>query len=142
MILQQCDEWLKLGLQGVSVFVASGDDGVGDLPKPNAPNGCLRNDTVFSPSHPNTCPWLTSVGATKIWAGRTVYEPESVAYNPEFYFPYSPGGGFSNVFGIPEYQAKEVEGYLQDSDPGYPYYFDVRGSFRALGQKSNQFATG
>jgi tripeptidyl-peptidase-1 len=26
---RQCNEWLKLGMQGVSIFVASGDTGVG-----------------------------------------------------------------------------------------------------------------
>ncbi|KAL1595200.1 hypothetical protein SLS60_009888 [Paraconiothyrium brasiliense] len=120
----KCDEWLKLGLQGVSVFIASGDNGVGDLPKPDAPNGCLRNDTVFSPAHPNTCPWLTSVGATKVYPGKTVYDPESAAYNPEYYFPYSSGGGFSNVFGIPDYQAEDIANYLANNDPGYDYYLD------------------
>lgn len=106
--------------------MASGDNGVGDLPKPGALSGCLRNETVFSPAHPNTCPWLTSVGSTAVYPGKTILDPESVAYDPESYFPYSPGGGFSNIFGIPEYQAKDVENYLQNHDPGYEYYLDVR----------------
>jgi len=59
---RQCNEFLKLGLQGVSIFVASGDTGVGGIPGDGAPNGCLRNGTVFSPTQPNSCPWLTNVG--------------------------------------------------------------------------------
>ncbi|KAL5409468.1 hypothetical protein PMIN03_005912 [Paraphaeosphaeria minitans] len=124
---RQCDEWLKLGLQGVSVFVASGDSGVGDLPKPDSPNGCLRNGTVFTPGHPNTCPWLTSVGATKVYPGKTVFDPESAANNladETYYFPYSSGGGFSNVFGVPKYQSEAVRDYFETADPGYPHYYD------------------
>ncbi|KAL5374438.1 hypothetical protein DPSP01_011967 [Paraphaeosphaeria sporulosa] len=124
---RQCDEWLKLGLQGVSVFIASGDSGVGDLPKPDSPNGCLRNGTVFTPGHPNTCPWLTSVGATKVYPGKTVFDPESAANDlagDPYYFPYSSGGGFSNIFGVPKYQSEAVKGYFEIADPGYPYYYD------------------
>ncbi|KAF1979797.1 subtilisin-like protein [Bimuria novae-zelandiae CBS 107.79] len=124
---RQCDEWLKLGLQGVSVFVSSGDSGVGDLPNPSSPNGCLRNGTVFTPAHPNTCPWITSVGATKVYPGNTVYDPESAANDlagDPYYFPYSSGGGFSNVFSIPEYQASHVAGYFEVEEPPYAYYYD------------------
>ena len=72
---RQCNEFLKLGLQGVSIFVASGDTGVGGLRGDGAPNGCLRpptpgaNGTVFSPTQPNSCPYLTNVGATKVYPG-------------------------------------------------------------------------
>jgi tripeptidyl-peptidase I len=54
---RQCNEWLKLGLQGTSVFVASGDDGVGGPAGDDSANGCLGNGTVFSPAFPNSCPW-------------------------------------------------------------------------------------
>jgi tripeptidyl-peptidase-1 len=130
-VIQQCDEWLKLGLQGVSVLVASGDSGVGDLPRDGAPNGCLRNDTVFTPSHPNSCPWLTSVGATKVYPGRTVFDPESAANDlagDPYFFPYSSGGGFSNRFQIPDYQSSAVAGYFDEANPAYPYYYNVNTS--------------
>ena len=97
----------------------------------DSPNGCLRNGTVFTPGHPNTCPWLTSVGATKVYPGKTVYDPESAANDlagDPYYFPYSSGGGFSNIFGIPDYQSKAVKDYLGNADPGYPYYNDVSSS--------------
>jgi tripeptidyl-peptidase-1 len=113
------------------VFISSGDSGVGDLPKPGSPNGCLRNGTVFTPQHPNTCPWVTSVGATKVYPGRTVYDHESAANDlagEPYYFPYSSGGGFSNVFGIPKYQSGAIRSFFENEDPGYPYYYDVRHS--------------
>lgn len=46
--------FLKLGLQGVSVLFASGDNGVAGPPGDgNSVNGCLNNGTVFSPAFPN-----------------------------------------------------------------------------------------
>ncbi|THW17881.1 aorsin [Aureobasidium pullulans] len=118
---RQCNEWLKLGLQGVSIFVASGDTGVGGIRGDGSVNGCLgSNATVFSPTHPNSCPWLTNVGGTKIYPGRSVYEPESAVNDPES--GYSSGGGFSNLFDIPDYQASAVSTYFSAHDPGYKYY--------------------
>lgn len=71
------------------------------------------------------------MGATKVYPGKTVYDPESAANDlagDPYYFPYSSGGGFSNIFGIPDYQSKAVNDYLGNADPGYPYYHDVSGS--------------
>lgn len=52
---RQCNEYLKLGLQGVSIFFASGDAGVGNYPAPygfdNPETGCLGpNGTLFNPT--------------------------------------------------------------------------------------------
>ncbi|EMD00234.1 hypothetical protein BAUCODRAFT_119783 [Baudoinia panamericana UAMH 10762] len=124
---RQCNEFLKLGLQGVSIFVASGDTGVGGLAGHGSANGCLRNGTVFSPTHPNSCPWLTNVGATKVYPGRTVYEPESAANDPAghpYHNAFSSSGGFSNIFTVPDYQAFAVQTYFADHNPPYPYYND------------------
>ncbi|KAJ4290192.1 hypothetical protein N0V90_010407 [Kalmusia sp. IMI 367209] len=110
----------------VSVFTSSGDSDVGDLPKEDSPDGCLRNSTVFTPSHPNTCPWLNSVGVTKIYPGRTVFDPESAANDlagDPWYLPCSSGGGFSNVFPIPDYQSSAVDGYFTEENPPYAYYY-------------------
>ena len=58
---RQCNEFMKLGLQGVSVFVASGDTGVAGVAERAYPNGCLGTDgKVFNPTNPNSCPYLTS----------------------------------------------------------------------------------
>lgn len=124
---RQCNEFLKLGLQGTSIFVASGDTGVGGIPGDGAANGCLRNGTVFSPTQPNSCPWLTNVGATKVYPGRTVYEPESavvdLAGHP-YHSAFSSGGGFSNIFPIPDYQSGAIATYFADYNPPYPYYYN------------------
>lgn len=120
---RQCNEFLKLGLQGVSIFVASGDTGVGGIRGDGSANGCLGpNATIFSPTQPNSCPWLTNVGATKVYPGRTVFEPESAVVDPGNRSTYSSGGGFSNIFPIPDYQSAAVSTFFADHNPPYPYY--------------------
>lgn len=46
---------MKLGLQGVSILYASGDDGVAGPPwEQGDGSGCIgKNHTVFSPAWPN-----------------------------------------------------------------------------------------
>ena len=127
---RQCNEYLKLGLQGVSFLVASGDAGVGNYPAPygtdNPKTGCLGHDgLVFNPTWPGNCPWITGVGATKVYPGKTVFEPESAVFDPvghPYAVNYSSGGGFSNVYPVPEYQKKAVSTYFANHNPPYPYY--------------------
>jgi tripeptidyl-peptidase-1 len=67
---RQCNEWMKLGLQGVSVLFASGDSGVANRYNSGYENSCLTspdvgpyvdiNGTRFSPSFPTNCPWITA----------------------------------------------------------------------------------
>ena len=58
---RQCNEFMKLGLQGVSIFVASGDTGVAGVTEREYPNGCIgANGNVFNPTNPNSCVYLTS----------------------------------------------------------------------------------
>jgi tripeptidyl-peptidase-1 len=100
---RQCNEFLKLGLQGTSIFVASGDTGVGGYPGGSTGEGpyygCLGpDDAVFSPTQPNSCPWLTNVGATKVYEGKTVYDPESAVLDEDPGFNYSSGGVSDHLF--------------------------------------------
>ncbi|RAL08475.1 S53 family peptidase [Aspergillus homomorphus CBS 101889] len=122
---RQCNEFLKLGLQGTSILIASGDDGVAGPPGDDSNDGCLGNGTVFSPAFPNSCPWITNVGATKLYPGHTVADGESAAYDPPgspYRVAYASGGGFSNIYPIPDYQSKAVAEYLKKHNPPYPYY--------------------
>ncbi|KAF3014047.1 hypothetical protein E8E14_011471 [Neopestalotiopsis sp. 37M] len=122
---RQCNEYLKLGLQGVTFVFASGDSGVSNYPEPygdDGPTGCLGpNLDIFNPTWPNNCPWLTNVGATKVYPGYTVFEPESAVFDPGR-VNYSSGGGFSNVFPVPDYQKAAVDVFFADHDPPYAYY--------------------
>ncbi|KAG1738203.1 subtilisin-like protein, partial [Suillus lakei] len=107
--IRQCNEYAKLGLMGVTFLYSSGDAGVGG-------NGgyCLNADgtpsadgTIFNPSFPATCPYVTAVGATQVSPGQSVWDPENACDQ----VIYS-GGGFSNYFSMPDYQRGAVEGYL------------------------------
>jgi tripeptidyl-peptidase I len=50
---RQCNEFMKLGLQGHTILVASGDFGVAADPGDGGHIGCLgENQTVFSPETP------------------------------------------------------------------------------------------
>jgi len=71
---QQCLEYLKLGLRGVTVVAASGDWGVADQRSrcidPSTGNPVFpgnSNHTTkyhFSTGFPASCPWVTAVGGT------------------------------------------------------------------------------
>lgn len=129
---RQCNEFLKLGLQGVSFLFASGDTGVQQYPEKlggyDGPTGCLgKQRNVFNPTWPNTCPYVTTVGATKVYPGNNVFErqPESVVYDPAgdpYSFFFASGGGFSNIYPMPDYQKSAVEHYLAANKPPYPSY--------------------
>ncbi|KAJ7843350.1 subtilisin-like protein [Mycena olivaceomarginata] len=124
--MRQCTEYGKLGMMGTSVFYSSGDNGV-------AGNGgvCLdstlqpvENGTVFNPSFPSTCGFVTAVGATQILPGNTVNDPESACEEVIF-----SGGGFSNIFPLPSYQAHAVTSFLTNHPPPY-----TNGEFNSSGK--------
>ncbi|KAJ5618801.1 subtilisin-like protein [Penicillium lagena] len=123
---RQCNEFMKLGLQGHSILFASGDYGVASAAGDGgSESGCLGPDgLVFNPQYPSNCPYVTSVGGTMIYGDQTVEDAESVmhvnlggtASN------FSTAGGFSNYFPQPEYQRRAVEKYFKTADLTYPYY--------------------
>ncbi|KAL1966448.1 hypothetical protein VTN77DRAFT_4590 [Rasamsonia byssochlamydoides] len=142
---RQCNEFMKLGLQGVSIFFASGDDGVAGPPGDDNRNGCLgREGKIFSPAFPNSCPYITNVGATKVYPGHTVWEPESAVYDPlgdPYSIAFASGGGFSNIYPIPSYQADAVAAYFKNHTPPYAYY-EGNASFGANGGLYNRLGRG
>lgn len=113
---RQCSEYAKLGLMGTTVFHSSGDNGV-------AGNGgvCLNSThdpvddgTVFNPGFPASCPFVTAVGATQVNPGSTVNDPEGACEQVIF-----SGGGFSNIFPLPSFQASDVKSFLKDHPPPF-----------------------
>lgn len=99
-----------------------------DYPNMLSETGCLgTKQNVFDPQWPVNCPYITGVGATKIYPGHNINDsnPESAAFDPKGQ-PYrrffASGGGFSNIYPAPDYQADAVATYFSQHDPGYPYY--------------------
>jgi len=99
-----CEEVAKLGARGVTVVVASGDDGVA--------NFIAREDKAqcgFHPSFPATCPFVTAVGATM---GPDSGQSETACTSDNDGL-ITTGGGFSIVFPRPSYQNAAVSTYLR-----------------------------
>jgi tripeptidyl-peptidase-1 len=68
---------------------------------------------------------VTNVGATKVYPGKTVNDPESAVYDPAghpYAVNFSSGGGFSNVYPIPKYQQAAVATFFAKHNPPYKYY--------------------
>ncbi|KAI1120614.1 peptidase S8/S53 domain-containing protein [Nemania abortiva] len=115
---RECMEYMKLGLMGVTLLFSSGDTGVAGLS-----GRCLMDNGVptpvgasygrFNPLFPASCPWITSVGGSALPANGTVGDSQVVAYK------FAPGGGFSNVFPLPDYQASAIASYYATHDPDY-----------------------
>jgi tripeptidyl-peptidase I len=99
----------QLGARGVSVLFSSGDSGVG--------SACLSNDgrnkTEFQPQFPASCPWVTSVGATRY-------------INPEV-ATYFSSGGFSRLWQRPSYQERAVSEYLGKIGNRFSQYYNRNG---------------
>ena len=122
--IRQCNEYAKLGLLGTTWVYSSGDNGVagnradgGKLGQCIDPITNEYNDGTsgkFNPAFPSTCPYILSVGATEVLPGKTVLQPESACES----VIYS-GGGFSNVFQLPDYQKNAVQSYFKNYKPTY-----------------------
>ena len=98
--IQRVDnEFMKFGVSGRTVLFASGDSGV----------ECKRGK--FTPNWPASSPYVTTVGGTtsltRVWS--------------------SGGGGFSNVFAMPDYQKQVVEAYLKSGDAPSTKMFNSSG---------------
>ncbi|MCJ8736976.1 hypothetical protein PDJAM_G00018590 [Pangasius djambal] len=105
------NEFMKAGLRGISMLFASGDSGA----------GCrhLTKENVFRPSFPASSPYVTTVGGTSF------KNPFKVTYEVTDYIS---GGGFSNVFAMPDYQVGAVSAYLKGAHPLPPEsYFNRSG---------------
>ncbi|XP_036927421.1 tripeptidyl-peptidase 1 [Acanthopagrus latus] len=90
-------EFMKAGVRGISLLFASGDSGA----------GCKhlgKGQNSFRPSFPASSPYVTTVGGTSF------KNPYKVTYEITDYIS---GGGFSNVFKMPDYQTSAVDAYLK-----------------------------
>ncbi|KAI0252049.1 tripeptidyl peptidase A [Lactifluus subvellereus] len=113
-----CKEFAVLGSRGVSILFSSGDGGVGDGNPDPKTQQCFTNDgqnkIKFLPHFPASCPFVTAVGGT--------------VRIPEVAVRFS-GGGFSNYFAQPTYQATAVAAYLASQPLG-----QYAGLFNPLGR--------
>merc|ERR1719203_921727 len=88
----------KLGAMGVTVVIASGDDGSGGISRQGSNNGKL------SPSFPASIPSALAVGATFFESGLSGEEMATTQFGS--------GGGFSYDYNMPSYQSSAVKAYM------------------------------
>jgi len=122
----------KLGAMGVTVVIASGDDGSGGISRQGSNNGKL------SPSFPASIPYALSVGATFFESGLSGEEMATTQFGS--------GGGFSYDYDVPSYQSSAVSGYLaKDPKTGScTYASNGRGSpdVSLLGEQFEVYTSG
>ncbi|KAI1335592.1 subtilisin-like protein [Xylariaceae sp. FL0016] len=130
---RQCDEWMKLALQGTTIVMSSGDSGVG------ATGSCPTDADgaeVFSPDYASTCPYVLAVGSTEWDRFSNASAPQPwEKLNEVATARFPSGGGFSNVFAQPDYQADAVSAYLENVAPTLG--FDSYAQFVQDGDFSN-----
>ncbi|TGJ88447.1 hypothetical protein E0Z10_g268 [Xylaria hypoxylon] len=115
---RQCAEIMKLGLQGSTIMIASGDSGVAGFATYANPTGCMGpNHDVFNPQFLATCPYILSVGSTYLPTNRTAGQDEEVATSR-----FRSGGGFSNIYDAPEWQRETVEKYISRANLSFEGY--------------------
>jgi len=88
----------KLGAMGVTVVIASGDDGSGGMSRQGSNSGKL------SPSFPASIPTALAVGATFFESGLSGEEMATTQFGS--------GGGFSYDYEAPSYQTDAIKAYL------------------------------
>jgi len=106
-------ELIKLGLVGVTVMAASGDDGVAGTAARQGNFQC-----GYAPAYPACSPYVTAVGATQ---GIETGGPENACSSSTGGL-ITTGGGFSDYYPQPKWQASAVTGYFaagKKAAPGY-----------------------
>ncbi|XDG03575.1 hypothetical protein ABKA04_003190 [Annulohypoxylon sp. FPYF3050] len=122
---RQCAEIMKLGLQGTTVIISSGDDGVGGFPSPAAPSGCLGPERdVFNPQFLASCPYILAVGSTVLQTNGTPGVDAEEATDR-----FRSGGGFSNIYEAPEWQKEAVDGFLAKANLTFEGYEGGGGNY-------------
>ncbi|KAK8148370.1 hypothetical protein G3M48_010347 [Beauveria asiatica] len=127
-----CNEFMKAGSRGVSVFFSSGDSGVGGNRESTCPDG-------FYAVFPASCPYITSIGGTEFDSGAEVVADFAQYTNGVL---TSPGGGYSNYFAAPSYNAKVTAAYAQSLPSSIQSQFNASGrGYPDLSLISVQFQT-
>merc|ERR1712166_159181 len=94
-------QFMQAGAKGISILFASGDQGVW---------GRSGHGSKFNPDFPGASPYITTVGGTDF---ATYDIGDETAWD-------AGGGGFSDTFAQPSWQADAVKGYLASPDAALP----------------------
>jgi tripeptidyl-peptidase-1 len=98
--------FMKAGVRGISILFASGDQGVCGR------EGCGIMKFRFKPDFPAASPYITAVGGTDFKSTPPTIGDECAWING--------GGGFSDTFGVPDYQKNAVAAYKSNPKANLP----------------------
>jgi len=146
-------EFKKIGLRGVSLFVASGDSGANG----RSDGGCT--DKKLHASFPAASPYVTAVGATMLKDPKFDLKktPPACKSQGSGYAcasggtevavssqeaGFTSGGGFSTYTPMPKYQDKAVASYLKEEAAKLPpkgYYNSSNRGFPDVSAMGNNF---
>uniref|UniRef100_A0A8C8SG18 Tripeptidyl-peptidase 1 n=1 Tax=Pelusios castaneus TaxID=367368 RepID=A0A8C8SG18_9SAUR len=118
-------EFMKAAVRGLTVLFASGDEGAGC-------RTIAGGRHAFRPSFPASSPYVTTVGGTAF------KNPFQVTWEVSDYIS---GGGFSNVFPMPDYQAAAVSNFLRSAPklPPSSYYNSTGRAYPDLSALSDNY---
>lgn len=119
-----CNMMAQVGARGTTLLFSSGDNG----PNGDQPTG--KHDKVFEPEFPASCPWVTAVGGTTNLEDETAATKSTIKAISKLGYTAS-GGGFSNLFSAPNYQAAAVNNYTANH---IPESYDSVSGFNAGGR--------
>ncbi|CAH0517751.1 unnamed protein product [Peronospora belbahrii] len=125
---------IKMGLRGMTVLVAGGDDGARGL-RPEFEKVPVEDICKQSgPQWPSSSPYITTVGATMLLtSAQQSIKPffrtkEEVVCSVEYGGVITSGSGFSSIYPTPEYQLTAVKRYLTTRNiPTTPGFFNASG---------------
>ncbi|PKI84695.1 hypothetical protein MVES_001143 [Malassezia vespertilionis] len=107
--VRTCQYAALLGLRGVSVIAAAGDQGVGSVEEKECRIPTHEPKKRFLPWFPASCPYVTTVGGTALPINETVATMDTAGYVA--------GSGFSDYFERPTWQNQSVSRYLATYAP-------------------------
>lgn len=120
-VKRQCVEVMKLGLQGVTVVMSSGDFGVGGYG-----NNCAGDDNqIFFPDGDAVCPYVLAVGSTMMNRAGSPGPDGIPPYVEVATERFASGGGFSNYFPAPGYQIQSLQNYFKNTPLNFTGYRDM-----------------
>jgi len=146
-------QFQKIGLRGVSLFVASGDSGA------NGRSDGTCTDTKLHASFPGSSPYVTTVGATMLQNPKFDLKsppPACSAMGASYKCAsgglevavssqgagFTSGGGFSTYSAMPAYQKTAVEHYLTEEASKLPpatYFNRTKRAYPDIAAMGNNF---
>jgi len=119
------DEFMQMGLRGMTIFAATGDGGChfsfGPFPETSSIGRSLNKFSCEQsmPTFPAESPYVVAVGGSQMSGSHPI------TCSSETGCIVTGGGGFSWQFSTPSYQQSFVSSYLQKNSPNFEFNAQV-----------------